>query len=221
MSNEFLSQDEVDALLQGVDPESEASEPGSGHGDGVQAYDRATQDRILRNRMPALEEIHQRFIALLRPALHGFMGRMPDIQAAEVRVLKYHEFTAELTAPAHINLVQMRPLRSNALFVFEPALVHLMVDSLFGGKGLIQPRLEAREFTPTEQRIAQRALHLVLDEYQKSWKDTYPLSCELLRSEFALKHCHIAAPADLVVMMTFNVEAGSRGSVHICIPHSA
>jgi flagellar motor switch protein FliM len=62
---------------------------------------------------------------------------------------------------------------------------------------------------------------MVLDEYQKSWKDTYPLSCELLRSEFVLKHCHIAAPADLVVMITFKVEAGSRGSVHICIPHSA
>jgi flagellar motor switch protein FliM len=221
MSNEFLSQDEVDALLKGVEPDGEQAEPARPEDNNVQVYDRATQERIIRSRVPAMDEIHKRFSALLRPMLQGFMGRLPEIAPPVVQILKYEEFTGTLKSPSHINMVQMKPLRGNALFVLEPQLVHLIVESLFGGQGRIQPRLEARDFTPTEQSIAQRVLHLALDEYQKSWKETYPLACELLRTEFALKHCHIAAPSDLVVVITLKLEAGASGCVHICIPQCA
>ena len=139
MSNEFLSQDEVDALLKGVEPDGEQAESAQQEDDSVQVYDRATQERIIRSRVPAMDRVHQRFSALLRPALHSFMGRLPDIGPPVVRIVKYEEFTGTLKSPAHINMVQMKPLRGNALFVLEPQLVHLVVDSLFGGQGRVQP----------------------------------------------------------------------------------
>ena len=219
MSNEFLTQDEVDALLTGVDG-AEAPAAGPEPAGAVRPFDLLTQERIVRGRMPAIEAANERFCRLLRIGLFNFMGRVPEIAAGPLRALKYAEFTAALALPASINVVQVKPLRGNALFVVEPALVYLVVDNLFGGDGRFQGRAEGRECTPTEQRIIQRMLSVIFDEYEKSWKDLYPLSFELLRSESNLQFANVATPTDIVIAMTFTIESGGgSGAFHICIPY--
>jgi flagellar motor switch protein FliM len=54
----------------------------------------------------------------------------------------------------------MKPLRGTALFVFDPKLVFLVVDNLFGSDGRYHVRVEGRDFTRTEQRIIKRLLDL-------------------------------------------------------------
>jgi flagellar motor switch protein FliM len=220
MSSEFLSQDEVDALLTGVDgadPVVAAAEPAA----EVRAFDIFSQERIVRGRMPAIEMVNERFCRLLRIGLFNFMGRVPEIVPGPVRAIKYADFTAGLLLPSSLNVVQVKPLRGNALFVVEPALVYLVVDNLFGGDARFQPRVEDRESTPTEQRIVQRMLNVIFDEYEKSWKDLYPLSFELLRSESNVQLANVAAPADIVIAMAFTVESGAAsGAFHICIPYT-
>ena len=156
MSQEFLSQDEVDALLKGVNGEADgASQPKEAG--GVRPYNLATQERIVRDRMPALDVINDRFARRLKSGLFDFMRRSPEISVGPVRVIRYDEFVASLVAPTNLNVVQLGPLRGNALFVFEPTLIFLVVDNLFGGDGRFHARVEGREFTTTEQRIIRGA----------------------------------------------------------------
>src|SRR5512141_1219757 len=169
MSNEFLSQEEVDALLRGVTGESEEKKEEAEAG-GIRPYNLATQERIVRGRMPTLEIINERFARLLRIGLFNFMRRTAEISVGPVRVLKYSEFVRNLVVPANLNLVQVKPLRGSALLVFERTLVFQIVDSLFGGDGRFHTRVEGRDFAPTEMRIIQRMLQVVFDEYQKAWK---------------------------------------------------
>ena len=219
MSNEFLSQDEVDALLKGVS--SEADEVVQEDTGGVRSYDLATQERIVRGRMPTLEVINERFARLLRIGLFNFMRRSPEISVGPVRVIKYSEFIRNLVVPTNLNVVQVKPLRGNALFVFEPTLVFLVVDNLFGGDGRFHSRVEGRDFTPTEQRIIQRMLQVVFDDYQKSWKGIYPLTFEYVRSEMRTQFANIATPTEIVVVTTFNIELGAGGGAfHICVPYA-
>jgi len=219
MSNEFLTQDEVDALLTGVDGAVEPArptEPAAGR-----PFDLLTQGRIVRGRMPAIEAVNERFCRLLRIGMFNFMGRVPEIVAGPPRAIKYADFTAALLLPAQLNVVRVTPLHGSALFVFEPALVYLVVDNLFGGDGRFEPRTEGRDCTPTEQRIVQRMLSVILDEYEKSWKNLYPLSFELLRTESSLQFANVAIPTDTVIAMTFTVESGAgSGAFHICIPYT-
>ncbi|HNL20831.1 MAG TPA: flagellar motor switch protein FliM, partial [Rhodocyclaceae bacterium] len=60
MAGDFLSQDEVDALLKGVTGEVDEPQSGSEEGDGVRNYNLGTQERIVRGRMPTLELINER-----------------------------------------------------------------------------------------------------------------------------------------------------------------
>ena len=119
----------------------------------------------MRGRMPTLEIINERFARLLRLGLFNFMRRSANVSVGPVRVIKYSEFIRNLVMPTNLNLVHVKPLRGTSLFVFDPNLVFLVVDNLFGGDGRFHTRVEGRDFTQTEQRIIQRLLNLVFDSY--------------------------------------------------------
>ena len=219
-SQEFLSQDEVDALLKGVN--GEADEAGAPQDtSGVRPYNMATQERIVRGRMPTLEVINERFARQFRVGLFNFMRRTADISVGPIRVLKYNEFIRNLVVPTNLNLVQAKPLRGTALFIFDPNLIYLVVDNLFGGDGRFHTRVEGRDFTLTEQRIIRRLLEVVFEEYEKSWKPVFELKFEYLRGEVNTQFANIATPNEVVVATTFNIELGSTsGEFHICMPYA-
>src|SRR5574343_87975 len=221
MAGDFLSQDEVDALLKGVTGEADEPETSEGDGGGVRAYNIGTQERIVRGRMPTLELVNERFARYLRIGLFNYMHRNAEISVGPIRVQKYTEFIRNLVVPTNLNLVQAKPLRGTALFVFDPNLVFLVVDNMFGGDGRFHTRVEGRDFTPTEQRIIQGLLGVVFAEYTKSWKPVYDISFEYIRSEMNSQFANIATPAEIVVSTTFTLEfGGATADMHICFPYS-
>jgi flagellar motor switch protein FliM len=220
MSSNFLSQEEVDALLAGVADGIEAPEPRK-PGTRFRPYNLATQERIVRGRMPTLEIINERFARLLRLSLFNFMRRSGNVSVGPVQVIKFSEFVRNLVVPANLNLVHVKPLRGTSLFVFDPALVFLVVDNLFGGEGRAGAKIEARDFTQTEQRIIQRLLNLVFDSYGKSWHPVYPIEFEYVRAETNTQFANVATPNEIVIATTFEINFGSTGGeMHICIPYS-
>lgn len=221
MAGELLTQDEVDALLEGVDA-SGGSQVATAAPPAVRPYDLATQERVVRGRMPALELCNDRFAQNLKPALARFLRRDPEITGGPLKVAKFGEFLKELAMPASLNLLDLEPLRGSALVVFDPALVSLVVDTMFGGSGRFNARPEGREPTATEKRIVRRLLDLVVADYQDAWKPLMALELSYRRSETHVQFAAICAPADVVVVSTFTVELCSGGGVfHLCLPYSA
>ncbi|TCV90773.1 flagellar motor switch protein FliM [Sulfurirhabdus autotrophica] len=220
MADDILSQEEVDALLRGVTGEPDEAK-GEESVSGVRPYDIGRQERIVRGRMPTLELINERFARLFRIGLFNFMRRNAEISVGPVKVQKYSEFVRNLVVPTNLNLVHMNPLRGTALFIFDPNLVFLVVDSLFGGDGRFHTRVEGRDFTPTEQRIIQNMLKVVFEEYKKSWDPIYPIEFDYVRSEMNTQFANIATPTEVVVTTTFNIELGAGGGdFHVCMPYA-
>lgn len=220
LSNDILSQEEVDALLRGVTGEEENAGQ-EVDTSTVRLYDIGRQERIVRGRMPTLEIINERFARLFRIGIFNFMRRTAEISIGPVRVLKYSEFIRNLVVPTNLNLVHFKPLRGTALFIFDPMLVFLVVDNLFGGDGRFHVRVEGRDFTATEQRIIQRLLSVVFEEYKKAWEPVFPLEFEYVRSEVNTQFVNIATPTEVVVTTSFKIELGSSGGdFHVCMPYS-
>lgn len=220
MAEDFLSQDEVDALLKGATGESDEVPEEEDRG-GVRPYNLATQERIVRGRMPTYEIINERFARFFRIGLFNFMRRTVDIAVGPVKVIKFSEFVRNLVVPTNLNMVHMKPLRGTALFVFDPNLIFLIVDNLFGGDGRYHTRVEGRDFTQTEQRIIHRLLEVVFEDYEKSWKSVYPVKFEYIRSEVNPQFATIATPNEVVVTVTFDIDMGNQGGeFHVCIPYS-
>lgn len=220
MADNFLSQEEVDALLKGVTGDEDIAKDVVDTG-GVRTYNLATQERIVRGRMPTLEMINERFARLLRIGLYNFIRRSVEVSAGAVRVMKYSEFIRNLAVPTSLNLVYMKPFRGIALMVLDPNLVFRIIDNLFGGNGQFHTRVEGREFSATEQRIIQRVLDVVFENYAKAWEPVYPVTPEFFRSEINTQFVNIATPNEVVVCTTFTVELGdSAGEMHFCLPYS-
>ncbi|WP_233234702.1 flagellar motor switch protein FliM [Bordetella sp. LUAb4] len=217
----FLSQDEVDALLAGVTGEDDGKAQAQEEQAGVRAYDLSSPERVVRRRMQTLELINERFARHMRNVLLNFMRRNADITVGSIKIMKYSDFERNLPVPSNLNMVQMKPLRGTALFTYDPNLVFLVIDSLFGGDGRYHTRVEGRDFTTTEQRIIRRLLNLTLESYGKSWDAVYPVEFEYVRSEMHTKFASITGDNEVVVVTPFHIEFGATGGdLNICLPYS-
>ncbi|MFN3296162.1 flagellar motor switch protein FliM [Caldimonas sp.] len=221
MNQQILSQDEVDALLQGITGESQKLEEEEVPAGGIRDYDIASQERIVRGRMPTMEIINERFARNIRIGLFNLIRKSPEVSVGAIKVQKYSAFLREIVVPTNFNIVSVKPLRGSGLVVCDPTLVFAVIDSLFGGNGKFHTRIEGRDFSPTEQRIINRLVEVIREEYKKAWQGIYPLDLEYQRSEMQPQFANVATPSEIVVTTSFTLEIGdTTGTVHFCIPYA-
>ena len=221
MNQQILSQDEVDALLQGITGESQKLEQEEAPVDGIRGYDLASQERIVRGRMPTMEIINERFARNIRVGLFNLIRRSPEVSIGGIKVQKFSAFLREIVVPTNFNLVSVKPLRGSGLIVCDPSVVFAAIDALFGGAGKFHTRIEGRDFSPTEQRVIHRLVEVIIAEYRKAWTGIYPLELEYQRSEMQPQFANIATPSEIVVSTAFTLEIGeTTGTIYLCIPYS-
>jgi flagellar motor switch protein FliM len=222
MTGEVLNQDEIDALLKGVDNGAvpTSADGGSVSPGEVQPFDFATQTRLVRGRMPTLEMINDRFARLFRIGMFNMLRRTPGIGVAPVAIQKFSEYTQNLHVPSSLNLIRVSPLRGTALVMMDAKLVFAIVDTFFGGTGRYA-KIEGREFTATESRVIQMVLKQAFEDMVQAWNIIANLSIEYLSSEINPHFATIVSPSELVVVSAFKVdlEAGG-GELHMTMPYS-
>ncbi len=221
MNQQILSQDEVDALLQGITGESQKLEHEDAPKEGIRDYNLAQQERIVRGRMPTMEIINERFARNIRVGLFNFIRKSPEVSVGGIKVQKYSAFLREIVVPTNFNIMAVRPLRGSGLIVCDPTLVFAVIDSLFGGVGKFHTRIEGRDFSATEQRIIRRLVEVVCEEYKRSWQGIYPVELDYQRSEMQPQFANVATPSEIVVCCSFTLEIGdTSGTIHFCIPYA-
>ncbi len=220
--SDLLSQDEIDALLHGVDEveEEEVVEDFSPQ-EGTSDYDFSSQDRIVRGRMPTLEMVNERFARHMRISLFNMMRRTAEVSINGIQMIKFGEYVHTLFVPTSLNMVRFRPLKGTALITMEARLVFILVDNFFGGDGRYHAKIEGREFTPTERRIIQMLLKLIFEDYKEAWSPVMDVSFEYLDSEVNPSMANIVSPTEVVVISSFHIELdGGGGDFHVALPYS-
>jgi flagellar motor switch protein FliM len=219
--NEHLSQDEIDALLNGVDSGEVNTVPDRlADGEAV-AYDLGSQDRIIRGRMPTLDMVNERFVRSLRISMFNMLRRSADINIVGVKMVKFSEYVRGLYMPTNLNLIQIKPLRGTGLFVIDPKLVFATVDNFFGGDGRYHTRIEGRDFTPTENRVIQLLLQLAFSDLKKAWEPVLDIEFNYMNSEINPQFANIVSPTEVVVVSLFKMGLeGGGGEFHVVMPYS-
>lgn len=216
---DLLSQDEIDALLHGVDDGDISTDDDDLVG-GVSSYDLTTQDRIVRGRMPTLEMINERFARYTRISMFNLLRRTADVSVGGINIQKFGEYVHTLYVPTSLNMVKFRPLRGTALLVLDAKLVFKLVDNFFGGDGR-HAKIEGREFTPTELRVVRMVLEQAFVDLKEAWRAVLPIEFDHINSEVNPSMANIVSPSEVVVVSTFHVELdGGGGEFHITIPYS-
>lgn len=161
---DILSQDEIDALLASVGagaapapaaaPVATAPAPWQDRPKDerkVSLYDFRRPDRVSKDQMRVLQNLHENFARVLSTTLTSYLRTLVEVDLVSVDQLTYNEFVMSVTNPSCIYVYQMEPLTGKAIFEINPSLVFFMIDRLFGGPG--KAMQYNRELTDIERTV--------------------------------------------------------------------
>ncbi len=219
---DILSQEEIDALLDGVKSGAVDTASYAGGGDGTpQTVDLTVHERIVRGRMPTLEMISNRFCRNLRVSLFNFLQRAVDISFQGVRLLQFSEHIQKLDVPTSLNIVRVPPLHGNGLFVFDARLVWSLVETYFGGGGKPYANSDVREFTAMEGRVVQLILDRCFADMKDAWSPVMAVDFEYVNSEANPQFANIVSPTELVVVASFSLSFDDAGGeLFVTLPYA-
>jgi flagellar motor switch protein FliM len=216
MSDQILSQEEIDALLTSVDKGEVDLEVDKKEEAG--SYDFTSQSIMLRDQFYALEEVYDKFADLLHNLLSSSLRKSVEVKLVSTEMVKFRKFLEGFSNPTSFNIFNMEPLIGSSLLAIEPELVFFLIDCMFGGNG--KPIARVREFTLIEQRMMRKFAVEVLDSLEKALDVVYSVKISLRKIETKPEFVHMVGPNDLVIGVVFSVKADEfSGDIHLCIPY--
>jgi flagellar motor switch protein FliM len=218
MSDQILTQEEIDALLSAMDSgEVDLEEEAKSEAEVV-AYNLTSQNIMLRDQFYALEEVYDKFATLFEAHISSVLQRSMEVEFVSTEMVKYQECISAFSSPTSFTVFTMDPLIGSAMLAIEPRLVYSLIDCMFGGDG--KPTERMREFTLIEQRMVRKFATEVLANLQQAWKTIDPIRIAIKRAEIKPEFVHLASPSDLMVVIVFAVKGKEfSGNIHLCIPY--
>ena len=218
MSDQILSQEEIDALLSAMDSGEVDLEEETKAEAEVAAYNLTSQNIMLRDQFYALEEVYDKFTKLLNTSLSTSLQRSIEVEFVSTEMVKYSECIGVFSSPTSFTIFSMDPLIGSAMLAIKPTLVYSLIDCMFGGDG--KPTQRVREFTLIEQRMMRKFALEVLHSLQQAWMIIDPIKVFLKKTEIKPEFVHLASPNDLMVVIVF-ASKGEKfsGNLHICLPY--
>lgn len=231
---QVLSQDEVDALLQGIATEqvpvetsaaesgSAVRSPGRAVAGEPERYDFTRSEVSTRGRLPGLEIIFSKFTRRLHNIFASELGKSVDAGFENMDVVLYESLIKRFPLPSSIHVVRLEPLRGLGIFVIEARLAYAMIDIFFGGGGQRVMHVEGRDFTPIETNFLGKFVEKMLRGMEEAWQPIIQLTGRYLRSEMNPYLLGAAGMGDVMVVSTYKVDVSHvNGDILFSYPLSA
>ncbi len=241
MSTESLSANQVANLLKAmetahwdagsnVDENQSASTADTGEsengattgeddGPPVTAYDFKRPDRVGNDQLQTLWSLHESIAQNFAAAVSRLLRAPLEVKLRSIDQLAYREFVASREKPRCINVITPAPLGGNWVLDVAPALAFAIIDRMLGGDPVPGESIR-RPLTEIENRLISRVVCLFLEQIAPAWKNVSSLQPELDSIESTPHRAPIAAPDELVIQVSFEVQWGrNSGAMTLCMPY--
>lgn len=217
----ILSQDEIDALLSTV-ATTEEIDPKLARQDesqrSVVAYDFKHPNRVSKDQIRTLENLHDNFAGHLGSSLSAIQRAMVDIELVSVDQITYSELIMSLVNPSNVFTITLEPLEGRCLIDFNPTLAFLFIDRMFGGVGRIMET--ERELTGIEKAVLAKISRNVFKELERTWASVVKMQIRQHSFETNPQFVQIVPPGETVIVIGFQVKMlGNSGLLTICYPY--
>jgi len=221
--SQVLSQDEIDALLGGLDdvaePEAEETGVSQSTDKDVIAYDFANAAAMSRVKFPGFAIINDHFNRGLRSTLSSMLRVMVDSTVVPIEIIPFKEFLKRVPVPSSLHILRLNPLRGHAMMVVDSQLVFCIVEIFLGATSLGSSRVEGREFTSIEQRLIKRIVSSLLKDWARAWASIYPIDIHYIRSEINPQFAKIIPDEDAVIVSKFQLDIEEMsGVIYLSLP---
>ncbi len=220
---QVLSQEEIDALLGGLDEialeeEEKPKGPEKEEGD-ILPYDFKNAASLTRVRFPAFDVINDYFNRGLRTTLSSILRVVVDSTVVPTEVITFKEFLRRVPVPSSIHVLKMEPLRGHVIMIVDSQIVFTIVEIFLGASQFGKIRVEGREFTSIEQRLIKRVVNAILSDLERAWRPIYPVTLQYVRSEINPQFAKVAQDDDTVIVTKYQLELEEiTGFITMCIP---
>lgn len=220
MGDKVLSQDEMDALMDGVSSGKVEVQSGTGtHAADVYDYAIPARNQIRRGSLPRLEHLNRQLARRLERSLMRQLRVETKVTVRAIETLHFETVCDSFPVPPLLALIALKPLPGPALIFIDPPLINSLVDRYFGGANGGERVGEREAYTPGELRVSEIVITRFLEIMKEVWRPVIDLQPEHVQSESDLTQVQLAAPNDPVVKCEFSVEPGeSLGRVQLILP---
>jgi len=217
---EVLSQDEIDQLLTAIsagDTDTEDFRPVNDTRK-IKIYDFKRPDKFSKEQIRTVSIMHETFARLTTTALSAQLRSMAHVHVASVDQLTYEEFIRSIPTPTTLAVINMDPLKGNAILEIDPSVTFSIIDRLFGGTG--QGTKVQRDLTDIEQSVMEGIIVRILANMREAWTQVIDLRPRLGQIETNPQFAQIVPPSEMVVLVTLETKVGEEeGMMHFCIPY--
>ena len=181
MNDKVLSDEEKDALLEGVatgEVEVQSS-TGPGYAD-VQPFEIPSRSRLVSNSFPRLQRLNARVANDISRVAEQLVNAEVEVEAMAIDTCQYGEF-CERGAGLALNVeFTAEPLDGSGIIVLNADLVGQMVEAFYGGVDNETLHQVSEFFTPGEISVASLFGKAVIETIAEAWRPVMATQHEIV-----------------------------------------
>jgi flagellar motor switch protein FliM len=208
-NDRVLTHEEIDTALKSVRGKA---------GDTAQSYDFRRTDRIAKDQLHAIRQLHENFARNTSASLSAYLRAYVAVNLVSVEQLSFGEFTERLPSPTSLVSLGLKPYDGNAALEMNPAVVFPLLEMLLGGTGKAPAKI-TRELTDIERSILDSLLLILLRDLRAAWSMVAEIEFALQAHENDPQQSQILAQDEAVVAIAFEMRVGElSGRMNLGIP---
>jgi len=198
----LLSSDELSAIQEMVDSGEFEQEPFNVNLE-AEAFSVARNEENLGVSYGALTQINERFHRFFRTRMLTELDYNPRLSVATPQLMKYSEYIRSVASPSSINVIELEPLKGEALIIVHPQVVFSCLDNWYGGQARSLVVGDERGFTANENAIIDRLCELMFKSTVEAWSPYVEIGINLVNRDINPLFANIAGDDESVVVNRF------------------
>ncbi|RLA83901.1 MAG: flagellar motor switch protein FliM [Epsilonproteobacteria bacterium] len=223
---EFLSQDEIDALLDIADEdgglEDINEDGGSSKKDKSYAiYDFKKPNRISAEQMKAFNALHDKMLRTTISELSAMLRKIVDVKLYSIEQMTYGEFILSIPQITSLNTLSIKPLDGRIVMECNPAISHKIIAHLLGnGESSLTDSTE-KELTEIELQVFNHFYQLIIRNLKLTWDSVSTINLKTESMDTNANAIQIISDHEIVLLVVFEITIDDEsGFLSICYPIS-
>lgn len=220
MTEEVLSQHEIDALLSAITTgEMDADELKKEDDEQkVRDYDFKRALRFSNDQIRGITRIHENYARLLTTFFSAQLRTYVNITVASVDQIPYEEFIRSIPRMTILNVYSVAPLDGRIVMEVNPNIAYSLLDRLLGGSG--NSVIQVENLTEIETMLMSQLFEKAVVNMEEAWSSIVEFDPILEDFEVNPQFLQMVSPNETVIVVSLNTEIGeTSGMINICIPH--
>eukprot|EP01156_Anaeramoeba_ignava_P018569 Anaeramoba_ignava/a92172_9.p1 GENE.a92172_9~~a92172_9.p1 ORF type:complete len:368 (+),score=6.46 a92172_9:314-1417(+) len=223
---EFLSQDEIDALLDIADEDGdledfEEATASAAKDKSYAIYDFKKPNRISADQMKAFNALHDKMLRTTISDVSAMLRKIVDIKLYSIEQMTYGEFILSIPQITSLNTLSIKPLDGRIVMECNPGISHKIIAHLLGNGDSALSDSTEKELTEIEMQVFDHFYQLMVNHLKKAWDEVATINFKIESRDTNANAIQIISDHEIVLLVVFEITIDDEsGFLSICYPIS-